>query len=168
MSLETAQIPSYTERVGDRSRTFRDMCTERAVIDFHTFWSDIMAETIALFAQTVKETTGGTKVVGAFYAYTFEFVDLAEDAEVQDLEDGGPHGDEADQQADGAEGVEQGIAEEHSNDDPTEHDEDDRERTEFESYHGCFPPFARTRTSLRKVAMPWSSSRTMPTATTIL
>lgn len=39
-----------------------------------------MADTIALFARTVKEATGGRKVVGAFYGYTFEFTELAEDA----------------------------------------------------------------------------------------
>ena len=80
VSLETAQIPSYAERIGNRQRTFRDLSTERPVIDFHTFWSDVMADTIDLFAQTVKESTGGTKIVGAFYAYTFEFAELGEDA----------------------------------------------------------------------------------------
>ena len=55
-------------------------CARGRVIDFHTFWSDVMADTIALFARTVKEATGGRKVVGAFYGYTFEFTELAEDA----------------------------------------------------------------------------------------
>ena len=67
-------------RVGNRQRTFRDVHTERHVIDFHTFWSDVMADTIDLFARTVKEATRGTKIVGAFYAYTFEFAELGEDA----------------------------------------------------------------------------------------
>ncbi len=39
-----------------------------------------MADTIDQFAATVKEHTRGTKVVGAFYAYTFEFAELGEDA----------------------------------------------------------------------------------------
>lgn len=80
VSLDTAQIPSYAARIGDRSRTFRDVRTETPVIDFHTFWSDVMADTIDQFAKTVKEVTGGSKVVGAFYAYTFEFAELGEDA----------------------------------------------------------------------------------------
>ena len=80
MTIETAPIPSQQERFGDRTRTFRDPVRERRVIDFHTFWSDVMADTIALFARTVKEATGGRKVVGAFYGYTFEFTELAEDA----------------------------------------------------------------------------------------
>jgi len=80
VSLETASIPDFSARIGNRARTLRDVRTERPVIDFHTFWSDIMADTIAEFAQTVKTATGGTKVVGAFYGYTFEFTELGEDA----------------------------------------------------------------------------------------
>ncbi len=80
VTIATAQIPTLAQRIGDRSHTFRQLPQERPVIDFHTFWSDIMADTIELFAHTVKQQTGGTKIVGAFYAYTFEFADLAEDA----------------------------------------------------------------------------------------
>lgn len=79
-TLDSAEIPSREERYGDRSRTFRDPRRERNVIDFHTFWSDLMADSIAYFARVVKDKTQGRKVVGAFYAYTFEFTDLAEDA----------------------------------------------------------------------------------------
>ena len=68
VTVETAQIPDYQARIGDRSRTFRDVGTECPVIDFHAFWSEIMADTIDQFAATVKEYTRGTKVVGAFYA----------------------------------------------------------------------------------------------------
>ncbi|MCU0960780.1 MAG: beta-galactosidase [Pirellulaceae bacterium] len=80
VALGTADIPGRDERIGDRTRIFRDPLREQHVIDFHTFWSDIMADSIDLMAGTVKDATGGTKVVGAFYAYTFEFADLAEDA----------------------------------------------------------------------------------------
>ncbi len=80
LTILTAEIPGEQERIGDRSRTFRQIPREQPAIDFHTFWSDIMADTIEVFAKTVKETVRQRKVVGAFYAYTFEFVDLAEDA----------------------------------------------------------------------------------------
>jgi len=50
------------------------------VIDFHAFWSLVMADTIADFARAAKEATGRAKLVGAFYAYTFEFTELGEDA----------------------------------------------------------------------------------------
>jgi len=47
---------------------------------FHAFWSDIMAETIAYFARVAKAKTHSAKVVGAFYAYPFEFAEPGEDA----------------------------------------------------------------------------------------
>ena len=74
------RFPALPPASATAQRTLRDPQTERAVIDFHTFWSEIMADTIDLFAQTVKEATHGTKIVGAFYAYTFEFAELGEDA----------------------------------------------------------------------------------------
>jgi beta-galactosidase len=75
-----APVPSREARYGDRSRPFRDPVAEADVIAFHRFWSDLMAGTIEHFARTVKTRTSGRKLVGAFYAYTFEFTDLAEDA----------------------------------------------------------------------------------------
>ncbi len=80
LTINEAGIPTREQRIGDRSRTFRTLPQEQNVIDFHTFWSEIMVDTIQLFAKTVKDETRGTKVVGAFYAYTLEFADLAEDA----------------------------------------------------------------------------------------
>ena len=44
-----------------------------AVVDFYSFWNGIVPETIDLFCGVVKEATAKTKVVGAFYAYLFEF-----------------------------------------------------------------------------------------------
>ncbi|MBM3501370.1 MAG: hypothetical protein FJX74_22175, partial [Armatimonadetes bacterium] len=73
-------LPTREQRHGDRSRPFRDPVAEAAAIAFHRVWSDLMADTIEHFARTVKERTSGRKLVGAFYAYTFEFTDLAEDA----------------------------------------------------------------------------------------
>ncbi|MBM3475695.1 MAG: hypothetical protein FJX75_20715 [Armatimonadetes bacterium] len=73
-------LPTREQRYGDRTKPFRDPQTEANVIAFHRFWSEIMADTIEHFARTVKERTHGRKLVGAFYAYTFEFTDLAEDA----------------------------------------------------------------------------------------
>jgi hypothetical protein len=80
VTLQIAPIPSQAERYGDPTKTFRDPARERPVIDFQTFWSDIMADTIACFARTAKAQTRGKKIVGAFYGYSFEFTDLAEDA----------------------------------------------------------------------------------------
>lgn len=79
-TLDSAAIPTKEERYGAAGGTFRDPVKEANVVDFHRFWSDIMADTIAYFAGVVKEKTGRTKVVGGFYAYSFEFAELAEDA----------------------------------------------------------------------------------------
>ncbi len=79
-SIATAVIPDKARRYGDRNATFRDPVHEMSVIDFHRFWSDVMVDTIAYFAKVVKDKTQHTKAVGAFYAYTFEFAELAEDA----------------------------------------------------------------------------------------
>lgn len=76
----SAAIPTKSERYGTPGSAFRNPRTEQAVIDFHRFWSDIMADTIAYFSRVIKDKTGRTKTVGAFYAYSFEFADLVEDA----------------------------------------------------------------------------------------
>lgn len=80
VTIASARIPTKEERYGSRSATFRDPVTEQHIIDFHRFWSDIMADTIAYFAKVVKDKTERRKVAGAFYAYTFEFAQLGEDA----------------------------------------------------------------------------------------
>ena len=80
VTVADAAIPTQQERFGNQQATFRDPSTEQPAIDFHTFWSDIMADTIAYFARVVKQRTHGAKVVGAFYGYTFEFAELGEDA----------------------------------------------------------------------------------------
>ncbi|HKM82183.1 MAG TPA: hypothetical protein VJY15_14630 [Candidatus Acidoferrum sp.] len=43
------------------------------VIDYYLFYNEIIPETIGHFARTVKDVTRGTKVVGAFFGYMFEF-----------------------------------------------------------------------------------------------
>jgi hypothetical protein len=79
-TLANAAIPSKDERYGDKESTFRNPEKEMATIDFHRFWSDVMVDTIAYFARVIKEEAGATALVGAFYAYSFEFADLVEDA----------------------------------------------------------------------------------------
>ena len=78
--IATAEIPSREARYGDQDQTFRDPVAEAAVVDFHRFWQWIMVDTIEHFAHAVKVKTNSTKIVGAFYSYTFEFTELAEDA----------------------------------------------------------------------------------------
>lgn len=49
VTLDTAAIPSKEERYGNRDAFFRRPETEMAAIDFHRFWSDVVADTIAVF-----------------------------------------------------------------------------------------------------------------------
>ncbi len=75
VTLDTATIPSYRERARTRFGILRDPQQEQQVVDFTWYMSDLTAETIGLFARTIKETTGGTKLVGAFYGYLMQLMD---------------------------------------------------------------------------------------------
>lgn len=43
------------------------------VIDFYVFWNELIPQTIDYFAGVAKKASKGTKVIGAFYAYMYEF-----------------------------------------------------------------------------------------------
>ena len=73
VGFDTAAVPSKADRQRHRERTFRDPATVMAVVDYYLFYNEIILETIDHFAGAVKEVTRGTKVVGAFYGYMFEF-----------------------------------------------------------------------------------------------
>lgn len=79
VTFDTAEVPTREERLSDPRRgAFRDPRTEMNVVDFYAFYNEIIPETIDLFCGVVKESCEGTKVVGAFYAYMFEFAGNAE------------------------------------------------------------------------------------------
>ena len=73
VSFDTASVPSKADRQRHRERTFRDPAAEMPVIDYYLFYNEIIPETIDHFAGAAKEVTRGSKVVGAFYGYMFEF-----------------------------------------------------------------------------------------------
>ena len=73
LTFDSAGVPSQAARQQGRERTFRDPASEMNVIDYMLFYNDIVPETIDGFCRTVKQVTKGTKVVGAFYGYMFEF-----------------------------------------------------------------------------------------------
>lgn len=74
VEFDRVKIPSREERFsGMHQRTFRDPKTDMHLIDFYQFYNEIVPETIDYFASVVKEATHHTKVVGAFYAYMYEF-----------------------------------------------------------------------------------------------
>lgn len=74
IDFEKVEIPSKAARfAGQDERTFRDPATEMPVIDFYQCYNDLIPEVIDYLARVVKDATNRTKVVGAFYAYMFEF-----------------------------------------------------------------------------------------------
>jgi hypothetical protein len=73
LTFESAQIPSQAARQLGRERTFRDPETEMNVIDYYLFYNDIIPDTIDHFCAAAKEASDRKKVVGAFYAFMFEF-----------------------------------------------------------------------------------------------
>jgi hypothetical protein len=74
IDFNTVEIPSRPERfAGVHQITFRDPAKEMHVIDFYQFYNEIIPETIDFFASVVKNATNRQKVVGAFYAYMYEF-----------------------------------------------------------------------------------------------
>ncbi len=73
ISLDSVDIPSQVERIGDQTKMFRDPTTEMPVIDWYSYYNDIIAETIDFFAGVVKTATAHSKLVGAWYCYMFEF-----------------------------------------------------------------------------------------------
>lgn len=73
VNFENAKIPSSELRQFDRQRTFRDPKIEMPVIDYYQFYNEIIPEVIDTFAAVAKETCQHKQVVGAFYAFMFEF-----------------------------------------------------------------------------------------------
>lgn len=73
VDFEAAPVPSRSERLGQAKTTFRDPSREMNVIDFYVFWNELIPETIDYFARVAKDATKGTKVIGAYYAYMYEF-----------------------------------------------------------------------------------------------
>jgi hypothetical protein len=71
--FDSVAVPKQAERVGDRAKTFRDPAREMPVIDFYRFYNEIIPETIDYFCKTAREASGGSKAVGTFYGYMFEF-----------------------------------------------------------------------------------------------
>lgn len=73
VDFDTATIPGQAARQLGRERTFRDPATEMPVIDYYLFYNEIIPEVIDYFSGAAKEACDRRKVVGAFYAFMFEF-----------------------------------------------------------------------------------------------
>lgn len=73
IDYHTVTVPPQEARQRGRERTFRAPATEKNVIDYYLFYNEIIPDTIDYFCGVAKEVTERKKVVGAFYAFMFEF-----------------------------------------------------------------------------------------------
>jgi hypothetical protein len=72
-TLETAAVPSYDEQAFTKTgHSFRDPRRERKTIDYYECLAELCADDLASFARTVRQATGGEKLVGGFFGYVME------------------------------------------------------------------------------------------------
>jgi len=67
--IETAQIPTETERKRSLPDLMRDPKFDARVTDFDLSFSDMTVDNLIAWSRTVKRATGGNRLVGAFYGY---------------------------------------------------------------------------------------------------
>jgi hypothetical protein len=72
-TLDSVAVPSPASRRATPAGIFRDPVAERSQIDFTEFQQQMMADCVCHFARTVRQATGGKKLVVFFYGYVFEF-----------------------------------------------------------------------------------------------
>ena len=71
-TFDSAALPTKAQRQWTGLGALRDPTREQATIDFYRYNSDLVADTINLFAKAVKEATRREKVVGVFYGYLLQ------------------------------------------------------------------------------------------------
>ena len=72
VTIDTAAFPTPEFRDAAHWGAFRHPVAHRPAIDMQRFQSDLIADTIAYFAEAVKEVTQDRSLVGVFYGYTIE------------------------------------------------------------------------------------------------
>ena len=72
VTLATAEIPSYKQRAESKLGYMRDPKIEMQVIDYYTYNSWLVADTITTFAKAVKDICKHEKTVGVFYGYLLQ------------------------------------------------------------------------------------------------
>jgi len=79
-SFDNVQVPTYSERKAyEGTRTFRNPGVSMNVIDWELFWNELLVDTLDYFAGVIKNKTNGTKLVGGFYCYMYEWCGNPED-----------------------------------------------------------------------------------------
>ncbi|MGI5924971.1 MAG: beta-galactosidase [Lentisphaeria bacterium] len=72
VTLANAELPTYAQRNTTAIGSFRDPRQEQQVIDFYTYNSWLVADTLSHLAAAVKKLTRGQKTVGVFYGYLLQ------------------------------------------------------------------------------------------------
>jgi len=72
-TLDAAEAPSPAARRDASGGILWHPTRNRPVIDFAAFQQEMMADCVCHLARTVREATGGRKLVVFFYGYAFEF-----------------------------------------------------------------------------------------------
>ena len=72
VTLATADIPSYKQRAESKLGAMRNPQIEMQVIDFYTYNSWLVADTITTFAKAIKDICKHEKTVGVFYGYLLQ------------------------------------------------------------------------------------------------
>ncbi len=68
VTFETAEVPSHEERIGNGRDFLREPAADQKLIDFYTFFTELVSTTICNLARVVRETRPG-RLVGFFYGY---------------------------------------------------------------------------------------------------
>jgi hypothetical protein len=73
VTLDSAEVPSAQEQSKTTTgHSFRDPQRERKTIDFYECFAELCADDLIEFCQTIREVTGGQKLVGGFFGYVME------------------------------------------------------------------------------------------------
>ncbi|MBR2357743.1 MAG: beta-galactosidase [Lentisphaeria bacterium] len=75
--LNITQVPTYEERSIARGTAFRDPVKDRAAIIYEEYYSESIADCIAICANAAKKANKYNKLVGAYYGYYFEYGNMA-------------------------------------------------------------------------------------------
>lgn len=69
VTLETVEVPTFEERVGDTYATFMDPATQQDALDYTEFFQDIVATRLIDFATAITEKVDDRWILGPYYGY---------------------------------------------------------------------------------------------------
>jgi len=77
VTFETAEPPGEAARQATEHLLFRDALKARPVLDYQRFLTDMTVHNITKSCRICKEATGGRKIAGVFYGYSFHYAATA-------------------------------------------------------------------------------------------